>query len=783
MTSVHRFVMFAGRRRSAPALLCACAILLAGECPTLYGKDLSPEIHHEQICQVLSWRLPRVHLSRMRMGDKVSQRAWTNYLGSLDYERTYFLREDINRFRQYETEIDDDLQDGDMEFAFAAFARFKERLSNRVDYVEQLLTNGFDLARDETYHWKRRDADWSRDAEEWNELWRKKIKNEYVRILISREASGKDLADANDAGSARTPESMVESITIDTNAITVTLPVATDLQAAAGASSNLTAAAGTTNLTTVATSTNAVEAAKLPTPEEAILKRYRQLRIVLGDNDSDWVLQKYLTAVMQAYDPHSSYMSASTLEDFSIEMKLSLVGIGALLRSEDGAAKVVRLISGGPADRDKRDNRLMPGDKIIAVAQDTEPSVDILHWSLQKVVRLIRGEKGTRVVLTVIPASDPTGSSTKTVDLIRDEVRLEEQAASHKTHTLESADGKTRKLGVIRLPAFYASMNDKRPGDEGFRSAVNDVRDLIWDMQREQVDGILLDLRNNGGGSLAEAIDMAGLFVRRGPMVQVKERFGLRPLSDEDPSVVYAGPLVILVNRLSASASEIVAGAMQDYGRAVVVGDSKTHGKGTVQSVLDIGKRSELGAMKVTTASYYRISGASTQLRGITPDIVVPSPWDFMETGEESLQFAIPADNERPAAYMPVADLGDVLPELRRRSESRRLNDERFRSYSELLEQVALVSKEPEVPLLLEKRRDFASTERRLSDLRDELASDAAIAAEEEEIKDLVLIEGLTILSDLVGMQRDMSALIGPLNDDSQRMKRSVVDWFRKNGF
>jgi len=381
----------------------------------------------------------------------------------------------------------------------------------------------------------------------------------------------------------------------------------------------------------------------------------------------------------------------------------------------------------------------------------------------------------------VIPASDPTGSSTKTVDLIRDEVHLEEQAASQRVHNHEGADGKTHKLGIIRLPAFYASMNDKEPGDEGYRSAAQDVRDLIWEMQKEQVDGILLDLRSNGGGSLAEAIDMAGLFVRRGPMVQVKERFGVRSLVDEDPSLVYGGPLVVLVNRLSASASEIVAGALQDYGRAVVVGDSKTHGKGTVQSVLDMGKSIELGAMKVTTASYYRISGASTQLRGISPDIIVSSPWDFMETGEETLRFAIPADQVRPSTFSPVADLTAIVPELRERSEARRRADSRFQSYTKLLEEVALMSTAPEVPLLLEKRRNFAATERRLADLRDELAADNGIEADDADARDLVLIEGLTILGDLVGLQRDMAALIGPLNQDSERMKRTVVDWFRNN--
>jgi carboxyl-terminal processing protease len=385
-------------------------------------------------------------------------------------------------------------------------------------------------------------------------------------------------------------------------------------------------------------------------------------------------------------------------------------------------------------------------------------------------------------VLTVIPASDASGTVTKTVELVRDEVKLEDQAASGAVRTVtNTVAGAARKLGVVRLPGFYGSMDARSPDEPGYRSAVHDVVKILGDLQQQSIQGLLLDLRGNGGGSLVEAIDMTGLFIRQGPTVQVKERFTLRALDDEDPRLFYAGPMVVLVNRLSASASEILAGALQDYGRAVIVGDSKTHGKGTVQSVLDLGRDKNLGAIKVTTASYIRISGASTQQQGVQPDIIVPSPWDFIDTGEEFLPNSIPWSMEQPTTYHRVADLTDIVPQLRERSEQRRRQNAQFQAYARFLERIAQMNTSHELSLNLDERRHLAQTEKELSELQEKLTTEAeedAATTNAADAADLVLTEGLNILSDLVDLEKS-----GTNDEDAPPVdtvpRRSVADWLR----
>ena len=287
----------------------------------------------------------------------------------------------------------------------------------------------------------------------------------------------------------------------------------------------------------------------------------------------------------------------------------------------------MRLIPGGPAERD---GRLKEGDKIIAVGQEGKEPVSILHWPLYKAVRLIRGEKDSTVVLTVIPASDRSGTRTRKIDLVREEVKLEEQAAHGKIKNHATAGGDTRHIGVITLPDFYADFSADQ-NDSDARRASTDMRRLIREQEKEGIDGMIVDLRNNGGGSLIEAIEIAGLFITSGPVVQVKERNGVQVLPDADPMIEYDGPMIVLVNHLSASASEILAAALQDYRRAIIVGDEKTHGKGTVQTLMPLGDRR--GSLKLTTAGFYRINGKSTQLNGVTPDIIIPSYLDVMGLG------------------------------------------------------------------------------------------------------------------------------------------------------
>lgn len=712
------------RRYRDIAFLILLVLVQAGPVTVIAGFVPEDQQLTSRIVERFAKRIPSYHLMRHDLDDAISRQAWTNFFTSLDSHRMYFLQSDIDRFAEARTQLDDYISDGNIDFAQEVFNLFKQRVEERHAFIDQLLDCGFDLTLKERYRWDRRDAQWPASLDECNEIWRLRIKNEYVRQVVAKQIAAESTPE----------EDAAATNTADTTTMEADAPSTND---AAGADVEIDLS-----------------------PKASIRKRYKQMRTMLNDSDGKWLIEKYLTAFAHAYDPHSGYMTASTVADFDIEMKLSLTGIGALLRAEDGAAKIVRLIPGGPAAMDKRDVRLRPGDKIIAVGQDKEPPVDVLHWPLHRIVGLIRGPKGSRVVLTIIPVSDPSGSTTKQVDLVRDEVKLEEQAADSSIRTIRDADGEARTFGIIRLPAFYASMGITNPRHPEYRSASQDVETILTELKDRGVDGVILDLRNNGGGSLLEAIRMTGLFIRTGPTVQVRERHSIRVLPDRNPSMVYAGPLIVLVNRLSASASEIVAGALQDYGRALVVGGTQTHGKGTVQTILGLGRAPDLGKIRVTTASYYRISGSSTQLRGVTPDIVIASPYDYMDLGEDSLPNPIPWSAVMPTQYRPMADLDGIKATLRAASAARRETSQRFAAYEQLLNRIESINTAEELPLDLEERLALARSERDLAELQKALLPESVDGEDsEDEQVDLVLEETVRILADFAQTRHATAAV------------------------
>jgi carboxyl-terminal processing protease len=414
---------------------------------------------------------------------------------------------------------------------------------------------------------------------------------------------------------------------------------------------------------------------------KAVAKRYDQLVKNLEERDDNDVLQLFLNAVAQTYDPHSEYLGKGDLESFEINMRLSLTGIGAELRVEDGYAKIERLIPGGPAQMSGKVN---VGDRIAAVSQGKDNFVDVVDMKLEKVVELIRGKKGSTVRLQIIPSDTSDPSKRKVVELVRDNVKLTEQEAKAELIDRTLPDGTTQKLGWITLPSFYQDMERSRTG----KSTSRDVAALIKRLDQEGIQGLVIDLRRNGGGSLDEAIKMTGLFITQGPVVQVKESGGdIEVLKDRDPSVAYSGPLVILVNKLSASASEIFAAALQDYGRAVIVGDSSTFGKGTVQTLLELGRfipllggsSNDAGALKLTVQKFYRVAGGSTQLHGVSSDVVLPSLSDNSEIGESALEHPLPYDEVEPAA-IDVANNHKQLfiDDLKKRSNNRIAQDQSF---------------------------------------------------------------------------------------------------------
>jgi len=425
----------------------------------------------------------------------------------------------------------------------------------------------------------------------------------------------------------------------------------------------------------------------IDTPANILTHRYDQLLMDLNEQTSEDVIRDFLTTLALTYDPHSEYLSKSDLENFDINMRLSLVGIGAVLHSDDGYAQIMELVPGGPA---ARDGRLKVNDRISAVAQGDGQFVDCVGMKLDKVVDMIRGKKGTTVRLQVIAARGTDPSQRKIIPIVRDEIKLKEQAAHADLIERDNPNGgPPLRLGWITLPSFYADM--EHSGEAGAKSTTTDVLTLLNRLKQENINGLVMDLRLNGGGSLDEAVKLTGLFIKNGPVVQAKDANGIVHISrDHDSGLAWDGPLIVLTDRLSASASEIFAAALQDYGRAIIVGDQSTFGKGTVQTMLEIGKfipflgsdQSDAGALKLTIQKFYRIAGGSTQLRGVISDIRLPSPYDHPDIGEGALKNPMPYDTVEAADY-DKWDKSLPIKDLRERSAERVAESREFRWISE----------------------------------------------------------------------------------------------------
>ncbi|MEW4526840.1 carboxy terminal-processing peptidase [Maioricimonas sp. JC845] len=426
-----------------------------------------------------------------------------------------------------------------------------------------------------------------------------------------------------------------------------------------------------------------LDGTELDEAREQLHKRYRNVKLNMEQMNEQDKLEIYLTALTRCFDPHSSYMSPQTWQDFEIQLRLSLDGIGAALRADDGYTIVAQIVPGGAADKD---GRLKVGDKIIGVGQEEGEIEDIFEMKLSDVVRKIRGKRGTIVRLRVKPAD---GSESVVYDLTRQKIELKESEV--KGEILDTADrlGRKGRVGIIQIPSFYRDFAGAQSGIRNFKSAAADVAAVLDSFaQQGGVDAVVIDLRNNGGGALSEAIEISGLFIDQGPVVQVKEPSGrVQALEDDDPGVLYSGPLVVVCNRSSASASEIFAGVIKDYRRGIVVGDTTTHGKGTVQNLMDVApnqmfrilQRTQRGKLKLTIQQFYRVNGHSTQNHGVPSDIVLPSLIDHWDLGEAFLDNALPFDRIRPAVYSPGRFVSEeLIASLQQQSEQRIRNDEEF---------------------------------------------------------------------------------------------------------
>ncbi|MFO7528145.1 MAG: carboxy terminal-processing peptidase [Marinobacter sp.] len=506
--------------------------------------------------------------------------------------------------------------------------------------------------------------------------------------------------------------------------------------------------------------------------EENLRQRYEgQLKRAYQARSED-AFQAYMNAFTSMWDPHTSYFSPRTSENFNINMSLSLEGIGAVLQSDNEYTKVVRLVPGGPASKQ---GQLQPADRIVAVGQEGEKTVNVIGWRLDEVVDLIRGPRDSVVTLDVIPANASDETVTKTIAIKRDEVKLEEQSASKDVIELERGS-EDYKVGVITIPTFYADFQAMQAGDPNYKSTTRDVRKLIGELQDDGVDGLVVDLRNNGGGALHEANDLVGLFIDKGPTVQIRNANNdVQVLNDEDPSVAYDGPLVVLVNRMSASASEIFAGAIQDYGRGLVVG-SQTFGKGTVQAVRPLNH----GQLKITQSKFYRVSGGSTQHKGVIPDIEIPSRIDKTRIGEDALDHALPWDQIEAVPHTRYFDFSGIIGELRKRHETRFGTSPEFKllqreieflEKQRQLETVSLNFKERKAQheqiertrlTIANARRELRGEEpfeslEALEDWQDAQAAD--LDTTDEEL-DFVIREGGHIMADMLELDQQMVSIL-----------------------
>ncbi len=587
-------------RRSASWLAAGAAALLAvfalaqsgaarppaAATEALPANALTPTDAQRATARKVGRILEEAHYSRAPIDKKMSEQVFQRYLDFLDGQRSYFLASDIAEFQQYRFRFDDMIRTGDIEPAYIIFARFQQRNRERAAEALTLLKTEPDWSLNESFEFDRAKAPWPASASELNELWRKRVKNDALSLLLT----GK----------------------------------------------------------------------QWPEVTEVLRKRYERVLKRVDQITSEDVFENLMNAYARSFDPHSSYFSPRNSEEYRIQMSLNYEGIGASLQIIDDYVTIMNVIEGGPAAVAQT---LNINDRITGVGQGHDGEFkDVIGWRLDDVVQLIRGKAGTTVRLQVLPAGAAPGSQEKVVEFVRNKVTLEAQAA-HKDVKNITRNGRPLKVGVITVPGFYQDIAAQNAGDQNYRSTTRDVLKLVNELKAENVDGIVLDLRGDGGGYLPEATALTGLFIDHGPVVQLKDTAGrLEVLDDPEPTAAYEGPLAVLVDRFSASASEIFAGAIQDYHRGIILGQ-RTFGKGTVQNLVPLDRWSQKsGQLTVTIGKFYRVTGESTQHRGVEPDVTLPSPIDTKEVGESALEAALPWDRIAGVPFQSSPVTGATLP-------------------------------------------------------------------------------------------------------------------------
>ncbi|MFC4313097.1 carboxy terminal-processing peptidase [Steroidobacter flavus] len=680
---------------SLPALLVVCALLagtaqapVAKAVATANPQELSPTERQRRVSKLVSNVIERSHYRQSPINDPVSSLVLDRFIEQLDGGRSYFLASDIAEFERYRYQLDDAVVNGQLEPVFAIFNRFQQRNKERVKYAVDLLKTEPDFTVDESFEFDRAKAPWAKTPEELNDIWRRRVKNDAVSLMLTEK----------------------------------TWPETKDI---------------------------------LQKRYERVVKRTEQVT-------SDDIFEVFMNAFAHVFDPHSSYFSPRNSEEYRIQMSLSYEGIGASLQLVDDYVTVLNVLPGGPA---AINGTLGANDRIIAVGEGKSGKmVDVIGWRLDDVVQIIRGKVGTTVRLNILPAGAAPGSPEKVLELQRNKVSLDAQAAQKEVHTIKRGD-REMKVGVINVPSFYQDFEAKSSGAKDYRSTTRDVQKLLTELKAEKMDALIMDLRGNGGGHLTEATALSGLFIPAGPIVQLRETGGrVEVLDDPEPNTAWDGPMIVLVDRYSASASEIFAAAIQDYGRGIIVGQ-QTYGKGSVQNLypLDryaLGPDPGFGQLTVTIGKYYRVTGESTQHRGVQPDISMPTAISPEEVGESTRESALPWDRIRPAEFSKEGQLTPAIAALEQTHEQRIATDPDYRSLLADLDSFEKIRTQKKLSLnlktrvaereQLEQERLGRENERRKSRGQPPVAKLADLTGQEPP--DAVLDETLEIAADLSGM-------------------------------
>ncbi len=593
------------------------------------STNLQPDQVQSQVAKEVASLISSYNYKKVPLNDSLSAVVYDRYIKALDENHNYLLASDIKDFNRFKTAIDDDLKAGNLNDVFYIFNVYQKRYLERINYSLGQLDKNYDYTKNETFTYDREKEPWMSSEADMNKLWSQRVKYDLLNLKLASTDVSKN--------------------------------------------------------------------------KETLRKRYQNLISQAKKLSNQDVFQLFMDAFTESVDPHTNYFNPANAANFNIEMSRSLEGIGASLQSENEYITIKSIVAGGPADKSRQINI---EDRIVGVAQGkTGEFQDIVGWRIENAIALIRGTKGTTVRLRLLPKG--AGAKPRVVEMIREKIVLKDQLAKKEIRTYNS-NGKTVKIGIINVPAFYIDFNAYRAKDPNYQSTTRDVKLILDTLKRENVDGVILDLRQNGGGSLIEAIELTGLFIKDGPVVQVRDtRNRVEVNEDEDSSVAYAGPLAVMTDRFSASASEIFAGAIQDYGRGLIIG-TQTYGKGTVQSAIELdkvinpslrdmitsmtkkangtGAESKFGQLNLTVAKFYRISGSSTQHKGVLPDISFPSVIPLDKYGEDTEPSALPFDMIAKSNYTKVGDLSGVIPQLTKSHEQRMASNA---NYKYLLEDIA----------------------------------------------------------------------------------------------